>query len=99
MNLERFALRRRLVDYLCQARPALVERLKATRQLAPGGATPYHMDDGVWTHVMLVLQAALERLDGRSIGRTPAGDEVLSALQAAANSGGLFSRTQPDESE
>ncbi|MCR5169143.1 MAG: hypothetical protein K6C33_01625 [Desulfovibrio sp.] len=63
MNLERFALRRRLVDYLCQARPALVERLKATRQLAPGGATPYHMEDGVWTHVMLVLQAALERDD------------------------------------
>ena len=45
------------------------------------------------------LQAALDRLEGRSIGRTPAGEEVLSALQAAANSGGLFSRTQPDESE
>jgi hypothetical protein len=63
MNLERFALRRRLVDFLCQARPELVERLKGTRQLAPGGATPYHMEDGVWTHVMLVLQAALERED------------------------------------
>ena len=63
MNLERFALRRRLVDFLCQTRPELVERMKATRQLFPGGATPYHMEDGVWTHVMLVLQAALERED------------------------------------
>ena len=63
MNLERFALRRRLVDFLCQPRPELVERMKAARQLAPGGATPYHMEDGVWTHVMLVLQAALERED------------------------------------
>ncbi len=63
MNLERFALRRRLVDFLCQARPDLVEGMKAARQLAPGGATPYHMEDSVWTHVMLVLQAALERED------------------------------------
>ena len=63
MNLERFALRRRLVDFLCQVRPELVERLKSTRQIAPGGTSPYHMEDGVWTHVMLVLQAALERDD------------------------------------
>ena len=48
MNLERFALRRRLVDFLCQARPDLVEGMKAARQLAPGGATPYHYQWQVW---------------------------------------------------
>ena len=45
------------------------------------------------------LQAALDKLDGRSIGRTPAGEEVMAALQAASEAGGLLSRGQANEVE
>ena len=36
------------------------------------------------------LQMALDKLEGRSIGRTKAGDEVLSALSEAASAGGTL---------
>jgi 23S rRNA pseudouridine1911/1915/1917 synthase len=38
------------------------------------------------------LHAALERLQGRSMGRTPAGDEVMAALEAARVAGGTLKR-------
>ncbi len=43
------------------------------------------------------LQAALGRLEGRTLGRTPAGDEVLAAIAEARESGGLLLRGEPED--
>lgn len=56
---ERVALRRKLVAFLCDTCPELVEALKRTRQVYPGTPTAFHMEDSVWTHTLLVLQSAL----------------------------------------
>lgn len=63
MDLERQTLCRKLVTFLYSACPKLVLALKATPQVYPGSTSDYHMEDSVWTHTMLVLQAALERTD------------------------------------
>ena len=58
MDLKRQTLCRKLVTFLYSACPKLVLALKATPQVYPGSTS-----DCVWTHTMLVLQAALERTD------------------------------------
>ena len=63
MDLERQTLCRKLVTFLYSACPKLVLALKATPQVYPGSTSDFHMEDSVWTHTMLVLQAALERTD------------------------------------
>jgi len=63
MNSERYLFRRKLIEFLCASRPELTERLKDTPQLYQGQKSPYHMEDSVWTHTMMVLQAALEDPD------------------------------------
>lgn len=64
MNIERLALRRTLVAFLHDTCPALVEAMKRSRHLYPGddsAKNAHHLEDTVWTHTLLVLQAALER--------------------------------------
>ncbi len=64
MNIERLALRRTLVAFLHDTCPALVEAMKRSRHLYPGddsSRNAHHLEDTVWTHTLLVLQAALER--------------------------------------
>ncbi len=63
MKTDTFALRRQLLDFLCTTCPPLTEALKQTRQVYPGNPGPFHAEDSVWTHTLLVLQAALSRPD------------------------------------
>ncbi len=63
MTPERIALRRSLIVFLCRTCPDLVLAMKASRHVYPGGWSAYHLEDSVWTHTLLALQAALDRDD------------------------------------
>ncbi len=63
MNTERLLLRRKLIDFLYATCPDLTEALKSTRHVYPGTQGPYHREDSVWSHTLLVLQSALEQED------------------------------------
>ncbi len=61
MDVHRLALRRSLITWLCTACPGLVQAMKETSQVHPLTPSVFHMEDSVWTHVMLVLHTALEQ--------------------------------------
>ncbi|MDO5536620.1 MAG: hypothetical protein Q4F72_03725 [Desulfovibrionaceae bacterium] len=63
MKTDRIALRRQLLVFLYNACPDLVCALKESRHVYPGQLSPYHLEDSVWTHTLLALQAALDRED------------------------------------
>ena len=63
MNLSRITLRRQLISFLYEACPDLAAALKACCHVYPGGSSSYHLEDSVWTHILLTLQAALDRED------------------------------------
>lgn len=63
MNTERLLLRRKLIDFLYATCPDLTKALKSTRHVYPGTQGPYHREDSVWSHTLLVLQSALEQED------------------------------------
>ena len=65
MNSDRYLFRRNLIEFLYQTRPELTRRLKDTPQLFKGQENPFHMEDSVWTHTMMVLQASLDDPDSQ----------------------------------
>ena len=65
MNSERYLFRRNLIEFLYRTRPEFTRRLKDTPQLFKGQENPFHMEDSVWTHTMMVLQASLDDPDSR----------------------------------
>ena len=65
MNSDRYLFRRNLIEFLYQTRPEPTRRLKDTPQLFKGQENPFHMEDSVWTHTMMVLQASLDDPDSQ----------------------------------